>query len=81
MTNVVTVNYSKRGDWYIATSDQIRGLFVACPNLADAYNEVPQAIQLIFKAKYDMDVDVKESSAAEKSPIDKITYIAETRAA
>lgn len=81
MTHIVRVSYSKRGDWYIATSDDLRGLFVTNPSLSEVYQEIPEAIKLLFKAKYDMNVEVKETSLPEKRSIQELVYTAESLAA
>lgn len=81
MTHIVRVSFSKKSEWFIATSEDLRGLFVADRSLSVVYEEVPEVIKLMFKIKLGLDVDVKESSMVEKRPIDELVYIAESMAA
>lgn len=81
MTHIVRVEYAKRGEWYIATSEDLRGLFVANPSLSVVYEEIPHAIKMLFKIKYDMNVEVKEAALAEKRSIEELVYTAESLAA
>lgn len=77
MTHIVRVAIAKRGEWYMATSEDLRGFFVANQSLSVVYEEIPHAIKLIFKVKMDMDVEVKEASMPERRPIDELVYTAE----
>lgn len=77
MSHTVRVSYAKRRDHYIATSNDLRGLFIANTTLSSVYEEVPEAIKLLFKVKYGLNVSVKESSAPDKVSIEELVYEAE----
>lgn len=81
MTYTVRVSYAKRGDWFMATSADLQGLFVANPSLGVVHDEVPDAIKLLFKVKLGIDVTVKESSLPEKRSIEELVYTAVPMAA
>lgn len=58
--SVVTVTMQKRDGWYIATSPNLIGLIVCHQNLVKFTQEIPECIRLLYRANYDMDVDVQE---------------------
>lgn len=37
---IVTVKYEQVGSWHVFTSDDVRNLFVASPDLLRAYNDI-----------------------------------------
>jgi hypothetical protein len=81
MTHVVKVDLAKKGDWFIATSPTLPGFFVAHPNVAEFYEEIPEVIKLFFKATEGIDVDVKIDSPVNRQPLDHMLYVAETKRA
>lgn len=56
----ITVRYRSRDDgWHLFTSDDMRGLFVASPDLKKAFNDVPRAIAMILKLDHGLDCIVQ----------------------
>lgn len=77
MTYTVRVCLAQRDDWFFANSPDMAGLFVADSDLGVVYKEIPEAIKLLFKAKMNLDVNVKESASPEKRPLKEIHYTAD----
>lgn len=77
MTHSIRVFLSKRQEWYIATSPDMRGLFVTDPSLGEVYQEIPEVIRLLFKVQHGVDVVVRDAAAPEKRSLDSIMFIAE----
>ena len=76
---VVTVNFEKYQGGYLATSKDIKGMFITHRNLAKVYAAVPTAIKMFFKATFGGDFDVSEANprlTENPSPIGEIEFIA-----
>ena len=55
----VTVQYRTREGWHLFTSQQMDGLFVACPDLETAFTDVSVAIERLLKLDHDFDCIVQ----------------------
>ncbi len=70
--------YREGGVWSL-TSPDLPGLFLAGRELSVLRNDIPKAIQVLFKRNYDMDVEVRllvdatEMSKKVDRPIEKPT--------
>ena len=51
-----------RDGWFVATSEDLPGLFVAHPDVGQVVADVPVTIKALFKAQHDQDVEVIEAS-------------------
>ena len=58
MTELIRVDISIKEDIYIATSEDLLGLFVADKNLIDFVNEIPEVIKAIYKEQFHKKVTV-----------------------
>lgn len=59
-TSIVKVSIEQYNQGYLATSENLKGLFVSHRTLSKVYDSIPDAIRLLFKAKYDTEVMVEE---------------------
>ena len=54
----IRVNRRQRDGWSVYTSPDLPGLYVASKNDREAYEDVPLAIQMLFRLDYQIDVSV-----------------------
>jgi hypothetical protein len=54
----ITVRRSRRDGWHIYTCEAIPGLYIANKDDRLAYNDVPNAISLLFKLDWGVEVSV-----------------------
>ncbi|MCK4710092.1 MAG: hypothetical protein KAU21_15845 [Gammaproteobacteria bacterium] len=49
----------REGHFWVITSDDLAGLLLCGKEIKKLRADIPSAIKMLFKANYDMDVDVK----------------------
>ena len=60
---IIQISLSRNRDgWFVATSEDLPGLFVAHPDIAQVVADVPVTIKAIYKAEFDLDVDVLDGA-------------------
>ena len=68
----VTVRQNRDG-WFVATSEDLPGLFVAHPDEKELREDIPDTIKALYKAQYDREVAVLEGSyPSEKDETPKV---------
>lgn len=62
MSELVKVDISIKEGMYIATSEDLLGLFVVDINLMAFVNEIPEVIKAIYKERFNETVIVEETT-------------------
>lgn len=74
---VILVNIRRLKDWFVATSDDLKGLHVADPDLGVVWKEIPHVIKALYKARDGITVNVEESSGDDAQQFLPLRYVAE----
>ena len=56
-----------RDGWFVATSEDLPGLFVAHPDIAEVVADVPVTIKSLYEAQHGVEVQVVEASYPSES--------------
>jgi hypothetical protein len=81
MKQTIRVDYTQQQDWFVATSADLRGLFVAAKSLSDVYDDMKDAIKLLYKSRFGSDVQVTRVPSPQNKPASEMYYSIEPVAA
>ena len=78
---VVEVKMTKENGWYVATSQDLRGLIVCHQNFAQFTQERPECITALYRADHNAEVEVKEIQSTEDCDLSRLVFEAIKKAA
>lgn len=79
---VINVNIERReGGYYLGTSPDLKGLLVCSKSFINFSQEIPEAIKLLLKAKFETDVDVEEMVSVNNSDVSHVVFQATSKIA
>lgn len=73
---IIRVSVWRKHDWYVATSADLLGLFVANPDIRKVMEDVPVTIKALLKAQHGIEVEVSEASYMDKTEMSDMPWIA-----
>jgi hypothetical protein len=74
---LILVNIKRIKDWFIATSEDLKGFHVADPDLSIVIKEIPAVIKALYKARDGIVVNVEEASSDDTTQVFPLRYLAE----
>lgn len=74
---LILVNIKRVKDWYMATSEDLKGLHVADPDLSSVIKEIPEVIKALYKVRDGIVVNVEEASSDDTNEVFPLRYTAE----
>jgi len=60
-SKIITVDLSQTLDIFLATSEDLKGLYVCDRDIVELFKEIPNVIKVIYKASKGMDVKVQQA--------------------
>lgn len=57
---LICVSISPLQEWFVATSKNLDDFFMTHPNLSELIKDIPNALKVLYKYKYDRNVEVRQ---------------------
>jgi len=72
--SIVNVTMIRENGWYVATSKDLTELIICHQNFVKFTNEIPACIKALYKANYNMEVDVEEVPSMESHDLSMLSF-------
>lgn len=78
---VILVTIERLQEWFVAKSNDLKGLYMTGPDFATLAQDIPNVIRMLYREQHGKDVIVEESGGGDNRDVNPFRYVMHVKAA